>query len=147
MALAQLNVKLSTWQKNSSELLKQVVMEAIENEYLITLMIDDWTKVYTKRRPIDENTSLADNFCNIIIKVVKDIKAIPQTQVKTIHNPKGIDVESLNVFLFSQPSFEKLSQPYVSTVRELSALFFDPLMERQRLEAHDYHAATTVRSM
>lgn len=68
--------------------------EAIENEYLITLMIDDWTKVYTKRRPTDENTSIADNFCTIIIKVVKDIKAIPRTEVKTIHNPKGIDVES-----------------------------------------------------
>lgn len=122
-------------------------MEAIENEYLITLMIDDWTKVYTKRRPTDENISLADNFCNIIIKVVKDIRAIPRTEVKTIYNPKGIDVESLSVFLFSQSSFEKLSQSYVSTVPELSALFFDPLMERQRLEAHDYHAATTVRSM
>ena len=133
--------------KNSSELLKEVVTEAIENEYLITLMIDDWTKVYTKRLPTDENTSVADNFCTIIIKVVKDIKTIPRTEVKTIHNPKGIDVESLSVFLFSQSSFEKLSQSYVSTLPELSALFFDPLMERQRLEAHDYHAATTVRSM
>ena len=86
--------------KNSSELLKEVVTEAIENEYLITLMIDDWTKVYTKRRPTDESTSVADNFCTIIIKVVKDIKAIPRTEVKTIHNPKGIDVESLSVFSF-----------------------------------------------
>ena len=68
--------------KNSSELLQEVVKEAIENEYLITLMIDDWTKVYTKRRPTDENTSVADNFCTIIIKVVKDIKAIPRTEVK-----------------------------------------------------------------
>ena len=55
---------------------------AIENEHLITLMIDDWTKVYTKRRPTDENTSVADNFSTIIIKVVKDIKAIPRTEVK-----------------------------------------------------------------
>ena len=84
--------------KNSSELLQDVVKEAIENEYLITLMIDEWTKVYTKRRPTDESTSVADNFCTIIIKVVKDIKAIPRTEVKTIHNLKGIDVESLSVF-------------------------------------------------
>ena len=101
----------------------------------------------TPRDNPDENTSVADNFCTIVIKVVKDIKAIPRTEVKTIHNPKGIDVESLSIFLFSQSSFEKLSQSYVSTLPELSALFFDPLMERQRLEAHDYHAVTTVRSM
>ena len=56
-------------------------------------------------------------------------------------------MESLSVFLFSQSSFEKLSRSYVSTLPELSALFFDPLMARQRLEAHDYHAVTTVRSM
>ena len=31
--------------KNSSELLQEVVKEATENEYLITLMIDDWTRV------------------------------------------------------------------------------------------------------
>ena len=81
------------------------------------------------------------------LKVVKDIKAIPRTEVKTIHNHKGIDVESLSLFLFSQSSFENLYQSYVATLPELSALFFDPSMERQRLEANGYHAATTVRSM
>ena len=40
-----------------------------------------------------------------------------------------------------------MSYSFVSTFPELSVLFFDPLMERCRLEAHDYHAATTVRSM
>ena len=56
-------------------------------------------------------------------------------------------MESLSLFLFSQSSFENLSQSYVATLPELSALFFDPSMERQRLEANGYHAATTVRSM
>ena len=56
-------------------------------------------------------------------------------------------MERLSLFLFSQSSFENLSQSYVATLPELSALFFDPSMERQRLEANGYHAATTVRSM
>ena len=110
-------------------------------------MIDDWTKVYTKRRPTDETTSVGDNFCTIIIKVAKDISAIPRTELDTIHNPEGIDVESLTSFLFSHSFFEKMSHSFVSTLPELAVLFFDPLMERHRLEAHDYHAATTVRSM
>lgn len=40
-----------------------------------------------------------------------------------------------------------MSHSFVSTLPELSFLFFDPLMERHRLEAHDYYAATTVRSI
>lgn len=78
--------------KNSSGLFNDIVKDAIENNYLVALMIDEWTKVYTKRRPTDETTSVADNFCTIIIKVTKDIKAIPRTEHKTIHNPVGIDV-------------------------------------------------------
>ena len=59
----------------------------------------------------------------------------------------GIDVDSLTSFLFSHSFFEKMSHSFVSTLPELAVLFFDPVMERHRLEAHDYHAATTVRSM
>ena len=111
------------------------------------LLCYDWTKVYTKKRPTDERTSVADNFCTIIIKVTKEIKAIPLSETQKIHNPVGIDVDSLTSFVFSEPFFEKLSNSFVSTLPELSVLFFDPLMERHSLEAHDYHASTTVRSM
>jgi len=44
-----------------------------------------------RERPTDEATLVADNFCTII-KVAKDISAIPQTDLNTIHNPVGIDV-------------------------------------------------------
>ena len=68
-------------------------------------------------------------------------------ELDTVHNPVGIDVDSLTSFLFSHSFFEKMSHSFVSTLPELAVLFFDPLMERHCLEAHDYHAATTVRSM
>ena len=139
--------EISHFSKNSSNLFNDVVKDAIENNYLVTLMIDDWTKVYTKRRPTNETTSVGDNFCTIIIKVAKDISAIPRTELDTIHNPVGIDVESLTSFLFSDSFFEKMSYSFVSTSPVVSVLFFDQLMERRRLEAHDYHAATIVRSM
>ena len=133
--------------KGSGDLFNSIVEDAIQNEHLATLMIDDWTKVYTKKRPTDERTSVADNFCTIIIKVTKDVKAIPFTETMKIHNPQGIAVDSLTSFVFSQPFFEKLSSTFVSTLPELGVLFFDPLMERHRLEAHDYHVSATVRSM
>lgn len=120
--------EISHFLKNSSDLFNDIVKDAIENNYLVTLMIDDWTKVYTKRRPTDETTSVGDNFCTIIIKVA--ISAIPRTELDTIHNPVGIDNESLTSFLFSQCFFEKVSHSFVSTLPELAVLFFDPLMER-----------------
>ena len=112
-------------------------------------MIDDWTKIHTKKRPTDSRTSTSDSFCTIIVKVVNEVKAIPLQDLETrlIHNPVGIDVKRLSNFVLSQAFLEKFSVTFVSTIPELSVLFFDPLMERQRLEAHDYHASKAVRSM
>ena len=87
------------------------------------------------------------NFCTIIINITKDVKAIPFTEPEKIHNPQGIAVDSLTSFVFSQPFFEKLSSTFVSTLPELGVLFLDRLMERHRLETHDYHASAMVRSM
>ena len=50
------------------------------------------------------------NFCTIIIKVAKDISAIPRTELDTIHNPVGINVDSLTSFLFPDFFFEKMSR-------------------------------------
>ena len=41
--------EISHFSKNSSDLFHDIVKDAIENNYLVTLMIDDWTKMYTKR--------------------------------------------------------------------------------------------------
>ena len=111
----------------SGHLFQSVLEDAIQNECLVTLMIDDWTKVCTKKRPTDERKSVADNFCTIITKVTKEIKAIPLSETRKIHNPVGINVDCLTSFVFSEAFFEKLSYSFVSTLPELSVLFFDPL--------------------
>lgn len=87
------------------------------------------------------------NFCAIIINVTKEVNAIPAQEPREIHNPVGIDIKKLSCFVFSQPFFQKLSSSFISTVAELSILFFDPLIERHRLESHYHHASTAVRSM
>ena len=122
--------EISSFSVKNSVLFDDIVKSAIENQHLVTLMIDDWTKVYTKKRPTDARTSVCDNFCTIIIKVTKEVKAIPAQELRKIHNPVGIDIHKLSSFVFSQPFFQKLSSSFVSTVPELSVLFFDPLMER-----------------
>ncbi|KAL9983834.1 hypothetical protein ACROYT_G006074 [Oculina patagonica] len=129
--------EISKFSKTKSQVFEGVVKDAIQNESLVILMIDDWTKVYT----------VADNFCTIVIKVIDGIRAIPVQDRSKIHNSVGIDVELLSNHVLSQAFMQKLSCSFVSTLPELSVLFFDPLMERQRLEAHNYHASTVVRSM
>lgn len=99
--------KITDSAKSSGDLFNSIVEDAIKNEYLVTLMIDDWTKVYTKKRPTDERTSMADNFCTIVIKVTKDVKAIPFTEPEKIHNPHGIAVDNLTNFVFSQPFLKR----------------------------------------
>ena len=76
--------EISHFSKNSSDLFNDIVKDAIENNYMVTLMIDDWTKVYTKRRPTDETTSVADNFCTIIVKVAKEISERNLTPFTTL---------------------------------------------------------------
>lgn len=89
--------------KNSSELLQEVVKEAIENEYLITLMIDDWTKVYTKRRPTDESTSVADNFCTIISRLSKTSRPFHGRRLKPFTTPRELMWKVYLFFFFHSP--------------------------------------------
>jgi hypothetical protein len=41
----------------------------------------------------------------------------------------------------------KLSCTFATCLPELTTSFFDPLLERKRLESHDYGASTDVSSM
>ena len=89
--------------KNSSELLQEVVKEAIENEYLLTLMIDDWTKVYTKRRPTDVSSSVADNFCTIISRLSKTSRPFHGPRLKPFTTPRELMWKVYLFFFFHSP--------------------------------------------
>ena len=89
--------------KNSSELLQEVVKEAIENEYLITLMINDWTKVYTKRRATDESTSVADNFCTVISRLSKTSRPFHGRRLKPFTTTRELMWKVYLFFFFHSP--------------------------------------------
>ena len=89
--------------KNSSELLQEVVKEAIENEYLITLMINDWTNVYTKRRATDESTSIADNFCTVISRLSKTSRPFHGRRLKPFTTPRELMWKVYLFFFFHSP--------------------------------------------
>ena len=139
---------LNIYASQNTAVFDNAVSYALDNEKLILLFIDDYTKVHTKRRPTNDVTSVADNMCTIAIKIFHDIPAIPfPKSVKCIHNPKVVDYQLLSDYFFSSTSLQKFGFSFASTVPELTVHFFDPVMERQRLESHDYQAAAAVRDM
>ena len=121
--------------------------DAIKNEQLLILMIDDYTTIHSKRRPKDLKTSKANSMCNIIFKIFPDIKAIPRPPPQFIHNREGINAAQLTNHICSPESMVKLSHTFASCFPELTTSFFDPLLERKRLESHDYCASAEVTSM
>ena len=62
------------------------VTQAIEQKWLLVLVIDDYTSVHTKRRPLDEKPSEAKTMCTIVVKAFKDFPAISIDHASTVHD-------------------------------------------------------------
>ena len=123
----------------------EAITTAIAQKQLLLLMIDDYTTVHTSRRPTDLQTSTANNMCTIIIKIFPSLEAIKKTN--DVHPINGIDIDHLINTVCSIETMSKLAHTFVSSMPELTSEFFDPLMERERLEAHDYCASADVRHL
>ena len=70
------------------------VTQAIEQKWLLVLVIEDYTSVHTKQRPLDEKPSEAKTMCTIVVKAFKDILAISIDHANTVHDFNGIDIGS-----------------------------------------------------
>ena len=120
--------------------------DAIKNRKFLLLMIDDYTTIHTTRRPKDLKTSQANNMCIIIFKVFPDIRAISRPPAQFIHSKDGIKPHDLANEVCSERQMTKLSCTFATCSPELTT-FFDPLLERKRLESLDYGASIDVSSM
>ena len=121
--------------------------DAIKNRKFLLLMIDDYTTIHTTRRPKDLKTSQANNMCTIIFKVFPDIRAISRPPPQFIHSKDEIKPHDLANEVCSERQMTKLSCTFATCSPELTTSFFDPLLERKRLESHDYGASIDVSSM
>jgi hypothetical protein len=64
-----------------------------------------------------------------------------------VHPKNGININQLINLICSNESMTSLVNTFATCTPELTAEFFDPLMERERLEAHDYCASADVRHL
>jgi hypothetical protein len=120
---------------------------ATKKRQLILLMIDDYTTIHTNRRPTSLQTSNANTMCTIIVKIFPNIEAIPMKKPDEVHPKNGININQLINLICSNESMTSLVNTFATCTPELTAKFFDPLMERERLEAHDYCASADVRHL
>ena len=111
-------------------------------------MIDDYNTVHTKCRPDTGKPSAAKSICTIILKVFKDIQAVSSFNPLTFHNPEAIDVTLLVNTLSGSSAMHKLACTYSSIMPSwIRSSFFDPELERSRLETHTYCDSESVKTM
>lgn len=117
--------------------INELISEAISHKWQLVLMIDDYTTVHTKRRPDTGKPSAAKSMCTIILKVFKNIQAVSSFNPLTFHNPEAIAVTLLVNTVSGSSAMHKLACTYSSIMRSwIRSSFFDPELERSRLETH-----------
>ena len=123
------------------------VTEAIEHKWLLVLVIDNYTSVHSKRRPLNEKPSEAKTMCTMVVKAF-NIPAISVEQANVIHDKNGIDIESCQGVITSASCMHDISQTYASQMPDwLTQAFFDPDLQRQRINTHQYCESDNVRTM
>lgn len=133
---------------NHEQQLKQFFESAIINEWLLVLVIDDYTKIHTMRRPGSDKASNAVSMCTIIVKAFKQIKAIKLQEIENMYDPLGVNIRECVSAITSESNMYKLASTYASIMPDwLTQSFFNPELQRQRLSVHEYCESNSVRLM
>ena len=103
---------VSTMAESHYSKFNQFVAQAIENKWLLVLIVDDYTSIHTKRRPQDDKLSNAKTMCTIVVKDYPSIPVIKAPPAKLIHDINGITIKSCEHLITSALSMDLLSNSY-----------------------------------
>ena len=134
---------------NHRDDLQQFFADAIKNEWLLVLVIDDYTTIHTIRRPTQTKFSQANNMCTIIVKAFKEIPAIRRpNDITLLHDPNGMNIEALLATITSPVQMSMLGNSYAATLPNwITDDFFNPESQLDRLRDHQYCEGHLVRDM
>ena len=108
---------MNTIAKSSSEnhckSSKHFIQDAIENRWLI---IDDFTSINTKRRPLGDKASEAKSMCTIVVKAFKNKPAVSVLQASIMHDVNGISVNTCLQIITSASCMQNMSSSYASVM-------------------------------
>ena len=117
--------------------ISELINDAIQHQ--LVLVIDDFTSIHTRRRPTTDKLSQSKSMCTIIIKVFKNIKAIPACLPSTYHCLQAIDIDACIKTVSGASTMHKLTFTYFSIMPSwIRASFFNAELERHRLATHEY---------
>ena len=142
------NSIVNTMADNHYQSFQNFIQDAVKNKWLLVLIIDDYTSVHTKRRPQGEKASEAKSMCTIVVKAFKQIPAINVEEANFMHDVNGISITSCQDIITSASCMHNISQSYASVMPNwLTDAFFNPDLQRQRLNTHQYSENDNVQTM
>ena len=127
--------------------MNELIHLAATNQWLIVLIIDDFTTIHTNRRPDTDTSSTSKSMCTIVFKIFKSIQAIHRPKnIYRLHDPQGVNINALSSLLSSE--LPALGQTFSSIMPEwLTKQFFNPESERTRLSEHQYCEDNSIRTL
>ena len=144
----RVNILHAELAESNTNMIGELISEAIKEQWQLVLIIDDYTSIHSKRRPKTDQLCHPKSMCTIVVKVFKNVKAIPRCSATTYRNVDGIDITSCVKTLSSSSSMYKLAFTYSSAMPAwIRNTFFNPELERHRLAVHEYNENDSVRTM
>ena len=100
--------------------MKENPTEAIAKKYQIVLIIDDYTAIHNIRRPTTIQSCNPKSTCTILVKLFRNILAIPACPVTNYHSLKALDIP----IQYSEFAREALIRSVFLHIAHITAAFF-----------------------
>eukprot|EP00112_Aurelia_sp_Birch-Aquarium-sp1_P011254 Seg2367.2 transcript_id=Seg2367.2/GoldUCD/mRNA.D3Y31 product="NIF3-like protein 1" protein_id=Seg2367.2/GoldUCD/D3Y31 len=112
--------------------------DAVSNEKLIVVMIDDYHNIHTKHRPKSKTQTNAVHMSTLLVKVFNDVDAISKDSSQCpLLSREPVQIEEVQSVIGQKMPL--LCSRYAENMPDwIVAKYFDPASERQRLVIHDY---------
>ena len=110
------NTIAKSMSENHCKSFKHFIQDAIENKWLLVLIIDDFTSIHTKRRPQADKASEAKSMCTIVVKAFKNIPAVSVLQASIMHDVNGISINTCIQIITSASCMQNMSSSYASVM-------------------------------
>lgn len=142
------NERMISLSEGNAKIIDEIVAEAIRNSWQLVVIVDDYTSVHSIRRPNSPILSNPKYMCTIVIKVFKNVKAIPAGPANSYHDVHALDITSCVKTVSGLSTMHQLAYTYSSTMPPwIKDSFFSSEFERHRVTAHEYCDHESVQSM
>ena len=110
------NAIVKSLSENHCKSFEHFIQDAIENKWLLVLIIDDFTSIHTKQRPQADKASEAKSMCTTVVKALKNIPAVSVQQASIMHDVNGISINTNLQIITSASCMQNISSSYASVM-------------------------------